>query len=322
MPRTDSAPHPAGTNGNDNTLLFDSTFLAKLEQLSLLARRLFRGEHRAERHSRHTGSSLEFADYRNYALGDDPRMIDWNIYARLDRLFVKLYEREQDLTIAFLMDTSASMHWSPPTPALETSGKIRPSKFNQARRIVAALSYIALVNHDRVNIHWCGDGLGGDMGFLRGKSQFHGVLNFLRKAPPVHRRTAWMRIVREFVQRQKKRGLVFLCSDMFDPAGFEEPLALLQRHQFEVHLLHVVDEAELEPQVSGDVELTDAETELSIEASLSEAVVGRYRAAVKSWLDRLDAVCSQRGIGSVRASTAVPFEDLVLRILREGPILK
>src|SRR5215204_4918126 len=89
--------------------LFDSTFLAKLEQLHLLARKLFRGEHRAERRSRQIGSSLEFADYRNYSWGDEPRTIDWAVYARLDRLFVKLYEQERDLDIHFLIDGSASM---------------------------------------------------------------------------------------------------------------------------------------------------------------------------------------------------------------------
>src|SRR5204863_8524817 len=140
-------------------LLFDSAFLAKLEQLHLLARKIFRGEHHAERRSRQSGSSLEFADYRTYAFGDDLRSIDWNVYARLDRLFVKLFEQEQDLDVHFLVDASASMRWA---------SSFSP-KLDQGRRIAAALSYIALSNLDRVNIVWFGSALGRDLGLSRGK---------------------------------------------------------------------------------------------------------------------------------------------------------
>src|SRR5215210_2912756 len=98
-----------------DTLLFDSRFLSKLEQLYLLSRKIFRGRQRAERRSKQTGSSLEFADYRNYTPGDDLRTIDWNIYGRLDRLFVKLFEEEQDLPVYFLVDASGSMRWKAPS---------------------------------------------------------------------------------------------------------------------------------------------------------------------------------------------------------------
>src|SRR3954468_10301349 len=125
LPTTDSAP------------VFDSAFLSKLEQLYLLSKKLFRGEHRAERRSRQTGSSLEFADYRNYVRGDDLRSVDWNVYGRLDRLFVKLFEQEQDLHIYVLVDASGSMRWSP------SDGNDSP-KLDQARRIAASLAYIGL----------------------------------------------------------------------------------------------------------------------------------------------------------------------------------
>src|SRR3954447_25316878 len=157
--------------------VFDTAFLSKLEQLYLLSKKLFRGAHRAERRSRQVGSSLEFADYRNYTSGDDLRSIDWNIYGRLDRLFIKLFEQEQDLDISFLLDASASMRWTPP------DGAERLSKFDQARRITASLAYIGLANLDRVNVHYFGSRLEEDLGLCRGKSQFHKVLEFLRMAP-------------------------------------------------------------------------------------------------------------------------------------------
>src|SRR6188768_3047813 len=201
------------------SVIFSSAFLGKLEQLYLLSKKLFRGAHRAERRSRQVGSSLEFADYRNYTGGDDLRSIDWNIYGRLDRLFIKLFEQEQDLDISFLIDASASMRWTPP------NGAQRLSKLDQARRITASLAYIGLANLDRVNVHWFGHRLGDDMGLARGKSQFHKVLDFLRDAPAPEGDTRLLPTLRAFTQRMKRRGLVFLLSDLFDPAGVEEALA-------------------------------------------------------------------------------------------------
>ena len=296
--------------------VFDSVFLAKLEQLYLLSRKLFRGEHRAERKSRHTGSSLEFADYRNYSVGDDLRSIDWNIYGRLDRLFVKLYEQEQDLHIHFLIDASASMRWIPP-------GSDGVSKLDQARRIAASLAYIGLANLDRVNVLWFADLLLADMGLTRGKSQFHKVLQFIQRAPtPNGSSTGLLPSTRAFVQRMKRRGLVFLISDLFDPAGYEEALALLRYNNFEVHVIQTVDPAELRPRDSGDLRLIEAETGEVFEVTADDVLLRRYAREIDSFLENIEASCLRRGVGYVRATTAIPFEDLVLRVLRDGMILK
>jgi uncharacterized protein (DUF58 family) len=296
-------------------LLFDSAFLAKLEQLFLLSKKLFRGEHRAERRSRETGASLEFADYRNYSLGDDLRSIDWNIYGRLDRLFIKLFEQEQDLDIHFLVDASASMRWQP-------EGVERISKFDQARRIAASLGYIALSNLDRVNVLWFSSALGDDLGLVRGKSQFHSVLDFLRRAPESDGATDLLAVVRSFTQRLKRRGLVFVLSDFLDARGYEEPLGLLRFNRFDTHVIHVLDPAELDPEASGDLRLVDCETGAPIEVTATPAVLASYRAEITRYLAGLTAFCLRRGIAYAHASTAVPFEDLVLRVLRDGMILK
>ncbi len=295
-------------------LLFDSAFLAKLEQLYLLSKKLFRGQHRAERRSRQTGSSLEFADYRNYSFGDDLRSIDWNIYGRLDRLFVKLFEQEQDLDIHFLIDASASMRW--------TSGSERIEKFDQARRIAAALAYVALANLDRVNVLWFSSTLGADLGLVRGKSQFHCVLDFLRRAPKSDGPTNLLATARSFTQRLKRRGLVFVLSDFLDPAGCEEALGLLRFSRFDAHVIHVLDPAELRPTATGDLRLVDCETGAPLEITASAAVLARYHAEVDCFLAGLTDFCVRRGIGYAHASTTVAFEDLVLRVLRDGMILK
>jgi len=193
-------------------LLFDSAFLSKLEQLYLLSKKLFRGAHRAERRSRQLGSSLEFADYRNYTAGDDLRSIDWNIYGRLDRLFIKLFEQEQDLDISFLIDASASMRWSPESRPGAQAPRI--SKFDQARRIAASLAYIGLANLDRVNVHYFGSRLEKDMGLSRGKSQFHKVLDFLRDAPELDGETRLLPSLQTFRPAHETPG-PRLCAERF-----------------------------------------------------------------------------------------------------------
>ncbi len=297
-------------------LLFDSAFLAKLEQLYLISKKLFRGDHRAERKSKQLGSSLEFADFRNYTAGDDLRSIDWNIYGRLDRLFVKLFEQEQDLHLYFLIDASASMKWQP------AAASQLPSKLDAARRICASLAYIGLANLDRVNIHWFGSALHGDLGLSRGKSQFHKVLEFLRRAPDLPGETSLLTSIRSFVHRTKRRGLVFLLSDLFDPAGYEEALALLRHSQFEVHVLQVLAAAELRPDTSGDLRLIESETGAAFEVTATDALLRRYHEEIDSFLHGIAAFCLRRGINYAQASSEVPFEELVLRALRDGRMLK
>lgn len=302
------------------SLLFDSTFLVKLEQLHLLARRLFRGEHRAERRSRQVGSSLEFADYRNYSWGDDPRTIDWSVYARLDRLFVKLFEQERDLDVHFLVDCSASMMWRP--EAAKGTPESTGQKIDAARRVAAALAYIALANLDRVNVGWFDSDLRDDLGLTRGKAQFHKVLDFLREPPAPTGATTLERSVRTFSQRLKRRGLVFILSDFLDPAGTDEALSLLRYHQFEVHIIQVLDSAELQPGLSGDLRLTECETGEHFELTATDALIRAYREQFDQFLANLEQFCLQRGIGYALATTSMPFVDLVLRVLRDGVMLK
>lgn len=244
-------------------------------------------------------------------------MIDWAVYARLDRLFVKLFEQERDLDVHFLVDCSDSMRWSPAPGENGTAPKL-----DAARRIAAALSYIALANLDRVNVGWFDANLGEDLGLTRGKGQFHKVLDFLRTAPGASGATALERSFRTFTQRLKRRGLVFVLSDFLDPAGTDAALSLLRYHQFEVHVIQVLHPAELNPELSGDLRLTECETGAVYELTASDALVRAYREQVNSFLAGLEQFCLQRGVGYALAPTGVPFEDLVLRVLRDGVMLQ
>jgi len=125
-------------NAASNNLLLEPKFLAQLDRLSLVSRRLRAGQIQGERRSPNRGGSVEFADFRTYAPGDDFRQIDWNAYARLERLFVKLFVAEEDLTVHLLLDASQSMAWG------------EPDKWRFGRRLAAALGYVALVGLDRV----------------------------------------------------------------------------------------------------------------------------------------------------------------------------
>ncbi len=296
--------------------LFDSAFLAKLEQLHLLARRMARGERRAERRTRQIGAGLEFADHREYAPGDEPRTIDWHAFGRLERLFVKLHEQERDLPVTFLVDCSASMRWLPG----EKAGAL--SKFDHARRLCAALAYIALANLDHVDIHFFAATSLAHLGVARGKAEFHSVLKFLDDPPAADGSTHLGNAAQSLVRRARRRGLVFMLSDFFDPRGWEEALGLLLHSQFEIHTLQILAPEELAPDAIGDLNLRDIEDGASMEVTANEALLRRYLEEIEKHSGALEAFCLRRGIAHARVTTDAPFEDTVLRALRDGVMLR
>lgn len=296
--------------------VFDSAFLAKLERLHLLSRRTFGGQNRAERRSQKLGSSLEFADYRNYVPGDDLRSIDWNIYGRSDKLFLKLFEEEEDLHIYLLVDVSDSMRWQARDE--RSDAPLRPSKLDLARQLAGTLAYIGLSNLDRVNVHFFSGRLGNDLGLGRGKSHFHRALEFLERLPGDAGQTDLARSLKAFGQATKRRGLVLILSDFFDPAGYEDALGFLLYQRFEIQLIQLLDPAELTPRLRGDLRLTDAESQEVYEVTVSDALVRAYEREIEDFLAALERFCQQRQIGYRRALTDVPFEDFVLGGLRSG----
>ncbi|MEI6350886.1 MAG: DUF58 domain-containing protein [Verrucomicrobiota bacterium] len=300
--------------------LFDSAFLSKLEQLYLLSRKVFRGEQHAERRSRQTGSSMEFADYRNYTSGDDLRTVDWNVFGRLNRLFVKLFEAEQDLHVSILLDCSASMRW---TSDRAPEGAL--SKFDHARRLAAALAYVALANQDRVNLFPFGTGLGADLGFVRGKQQFHAVLDFLKRVPLSGGPTLMLPCFRSFSRKLKRRGLALVLTDLFDPEA-ADALTFLRQQQFEVVALQVLDPADLDPALAGavgeDLRLVEAESGVEFDVLADGRLLEGYRTAMAEFVGDVEANCRKRGIGFIQTTTEVPFEELVMRVMRERRIVK
>jgi uncharacterized protein (DUF58 family) len=291
---------------------FDEQFLKKLEYLYVVAKKVFVGRIRAERRSRKTGSGVEFADHRNYAAGDDLRYLDWSVYGRLDKLLLRMFEEEEDLHIYLLIDSSASMR---------ANGKL-----DYAERICAALAYIGLAKLDRVSIvPFRSDGddaspLGERLPPMRGKANIFKVFHFLTALAP-QGRTRLSRALESFVHQTKRRGLAVVISDFYDPDGYEEGLNLLRYHRFEPTVLQLWSRAEARPSARGDLEIVDVETGAAREVTVSERQLAAFARAHEAYCAALESFCAARAVPYYRADVAVPFEELVLRMFREGGFL-
>jgi uncharacterized protein (DUF58 family) len=301
--RSSSRPPPA------RETLFDDEFQRKLEMLALVSRRVFAGRLRAERRSKKRGTGVEFADYRDYAPGDDFRSIDWNIYQRFSRLLVRLYEEEEDLGIYFLVDSSTSMGFG--------GGK----KLDQARRLCAALAYVGLANLDRVTIVSLSDHVESRMPTTRGKARIFKVFEFLSGIQP-RGRTDLTEALNTFVAQHKRRGLAVLISDLYDPAGFEGGINVLRYAKFEPYVLHVIDPRDAHPELKGDVRLYDCETGEEREVTVTDALLKRMERALLEYREGIERFCTTRQVPYFIADTEKPFEDLVLELFRKGGFLR
>jgi len=301
-----------------DTALFDKEFLRKLESLAFLSRRLYRGQARGAHTSVRRGTSLDFADFRGYQPGDDFRTIDWGIYGRLDKLVVRLYAEEEDLSVHLLLDASASMSFG------------TPPKIDYARRIAAALGYVGIGSLDRVGVTTFGAGIsGGPVSALaprRGRAQLFHLLEHmsaLRPAGP----TDIARSLEEYARRSRNPGLAVVISDLLDGPGrpngealqgYKRGLQALAFHDFEVVLVHVLDRDEIGPAEEGALRLTDMETGQVLPIYVDRPLLAAYRARISRFFSDVESFCLRNRIEYLRAATIVPFEDVVLRYLRQG----
>jgi len=285
--------------------LFDDDFQRKLDYLALVSRRVFAGRLRAERRTKKSGSGVEFADHRDYVAGDDFRYLDWNVYQRFGRLLVRLYEEEEDLAIYIVIDSSSSMGFS------------SKRKFRYAKRLAAALAYVGLANLDRITIVATTDRIEERMPTARGKARIFKVLQFLKglEASGV---TDLGDAMKSFVAQHKRRGLVIVLSDLYDPQGFERGINVLRYAKFEPFVLHVVDPSDAAPKLSGDVRIYDCETGEEREVTVTPKVLTQFRSAYESYLAEIKKFCTERQVPYVPADVNVAFDELVLRVLRRG----
>jgi uncharacterized protein (DUF58 family) len=287
--------------------LFDPEFLRKLESLAFVARRIYRGDTRGAHSSPRRGTSLDFADYRTYQAGDDFRTIDWSIFGRLDRLFVRLYAEEEDLSVHVLLDASASMAYG------------TPPKIDYARRLAAALGYVGIGSLDRVGVTTFAAGLGGSLAPRRGRTQLFHLLEYM-SAIRAAGTTDISRSLEDYARRSRQPGLAIVISDLLDdsPEGWRRGLRALAFHDFEVVLVHVLDREEISPREEGTLRLTDMETGQAIAVAVDKPLLAAYRRRVGGFLSGIEDFCLKHRVEYLRTATLVPFEEVVLRYLRQG----
>ena len=290
------------------TLLSES-FLRKLDVLSVVTRRPVHGQLRGAHRSRRTGAGMVFTDFRPYSVGDDIRNIDWGIYLRMDRLILKLFEEEADLPIYLFVDASLSMDYG------------EPRKLEYARKVAAALSYLALLNHDRVNLVSFADGLQRVFPTRRGKNQAPQVFRFLESILPGGQ-TSLQSALRNFFSVPRTRGLVIVISDYLDPDGIEPAFAVLRRFRHEVVAVHVMTPDEREPRLPEEVVLVDAEDGTASELEVTPSLLEAYRETLRRHVGEIEAYARKYGWAYVQAATELPFEDLMLKVLREEGLLR
>ncbi len=283
--------------------------MARLEQLEIVSRRIHASRMKGERRSKRKGESAEFADYRNYVIGDDLRHIDWNIYARLDRLFLKLFLEEEELSVSVLLDLSGSM---------ETGD---PAKARYAKRVAAALAYIGLCNYNRVNLYLYNDSVFGRLAGLRGRRMVGQMMRFLEDAP-VGGKSHMAMAAKQFALRHTTKGVCVLISDFFDKGGFEEALRYLVGRQMDIYALQVLSPQEVQPDLAGDLKLVDCEDDDVAEITVSKPLMDRYKANLQAYCESIRTYCSQRGVVYYLARSDSSFETLVLTYLRHRGLVK
>jgi uncharacterized protein (DUF58 family) len=303
--------------------LLTPELLRRLEQFQLLAARRAKSSLRGERRSRARGQSVEFADYRSYVPGDDFRYLDWNLYGRLERLFLKLYEEERELPVRIFLDASESM----------TFGE--PRKFDFARQVAAAVGYVALCGFDRVSvIPFPNPTNGGPAGqtpeladraargalrTVRGRKsalQFFQNLSALRAGGPADLNET----LRRGALEARQAGLALVLSDFLDPAGYEAGLNALVGRGFQVDLVHILAPDELNPTTFGDLRLVDSETGAMQEVSFGRYRMKSYQQTVQNFMQRLREFCQGRGMNYFTASSSTPLEELLLKQLRQAEV--
>ena len=288
--------------------LLSSEFMHRLDGMDILSRKILSGKLKGERRSKRRGQSVEFADYRNYVIGDDLRFIDWNIYARLEKLFLKLFLEEEDLSLAILIDVSASSDFGDPNKAF------------YMKQVAAALAYIGLVNYNRVSIAAMNDTIISETGNLRSRQKVPQMLAFLQNLQPAG--TSYLAgSCKRFALAHPRKGVCVVLSDFFDKGGYENGLRYLAGGSYDLFAIQVLAPQEINPDLQGDLKLKDIEDGDLAEVSITAPLLKRYKDNLNAYCAGLKEYVTRRGGTYLFTSTAVPFDTLVLNYLQERGLI-
>ena len=303
MTQMQTPPPPKSRDG-----LLSSPFMARLDQLDVTSRKLLAGKMKGERRSKRQGQSVEFADYRNYTIGDDLRFIDWNIYARLDKLFLKLFLEEEDLSLYVLLDTSRSCDYG------------TPNKAYYIKQVAAALGYVGLVNYNRVTVAAMTDTVVTDTGAMRGRTKVRQMVDFVANLE-VSGASDLATACKRFALANRRRGVCVVLSDFFDKSGYENALKYVAGGNYDLFCVQVLSPQEIDPDLQGDLRLRDMEDGDEAEVSITAPLIKRYKSNLNAYCLGLKEYVTRRGGTYLFTSTAVPFDTLVLNYLRERGLL-
>lgn len=307
--------------------LITPELLRRLEQFQLLAARRAKSSAKGERRSQARGQSVEFADHRNYTVGDDFRYLDWNLFGRLDRLFLKLYEEERELPVTIFLDASESMTFG------------TPRKFDFARQVAAAVGYVALCGFDRVSLTIFPDppidspkltdeernrakaetAVRGALRSVRGRRtslQFFQNLNQLTARGGA----SFNESLRRGAMQARHTGVAVVLSDFLDPEGYEGGLGALVARGFQVSAVQILAPEEINPSAYGDLRLVDSESGRTQEVTFGRHRLRAYQQTVSNFCQRLREFCQKRGVNFFMTPSDAPLEQLLLKQLREAEV--
>ena len=287
--------------------LFSEEFLRKLERIKILSRKGIKGPTRGEHAASRSGTSLDFLDYRKYQVGDDFRYVDWNVYGRSDKLFLKLFKSEEDLSIHILLDASRSM------------GEGSPAKFFYAKRLAAALSYIGLANLDRVGLASFRQKLENVYTPQRGQKSYSHLMKFLKEVL-VEGETDINASLTDYAETCKRPGVAVIMSDLLDPKGINQGLESLLIRKFDIIIFHILDHEELSPSMKGYFIIEEVETHETRKMNLDSGLIKLYQDRMEMYLKRIRDFCYNRGINYYLCDTQVPVEDFLIRYLSQGAV--
>ena len=290
--------------------LLSSDFLKRLEQLELSAKKVLAGRMKGDRLSKRKGRGSEFADYRPYTAGDDLRFLDWNVFGRVEKLFLRLYREEEDLHVYLLIDNSKSMAFG------------TPSKLRYAKQVAAALGFLGLANMDRVVV----EGVGGPgdsprVPAFRGRPSLWRMMRHIEALPTVETGDL-NKALRGFSSRAKGQGVALVLSDFLDKDGYEEGLKYLATRNLDVYAIQILADEEIDPPYTGDLKLTDLEDGDEAEVTISAPLLERYQRTLAAYRGALNTFCTKRGMSYLFTSNQVPFEKLVLGYLRSRGLVR
>jgi uncharacterized protein (DUF58 family) len=291
------------------TDLLDPAFMNRLDSLDVLSRKILQGKLHGERRSKRRGQSVEFADYRPYVAGDDLRFVDWNIYGRLEQLFLKLFLEEQDLTVHIVVDGSASMSVG------------EPSKELFIKKLAAALGYVSLVNNNRVSISFFADGIKAQLTNMRGRNYLHQMAEYLL-VTECDGLSDFDSSCRQLAAGRIGSGVMIVLSDFLFKEGYDSGLRRLIGRNYDLYAIQVLSQQELSPDLAGELKLIDIEDTDVAEITVSAALTKYYKRNVTAYCNELKGFCTRRGAVYVLANSADSVESLVLNYLRRIRLLR